>query len=275
MNKDKIIKLFELTRKVVLITGGAGFLAHTFAEVLADAGAIVILADIDVEGAKRQAKQLAEGNKTIESLLVDVTNKQSVESLVKKVAAKYRRIDVLINNAASNPKVTKEGLSKTAAFEDFPLKLWQENLDVDLTGMFLVNQAVGRQMVRQKKGAIINVSSIYGLVSPNQNLYKPAKGKQTQFKPTSYATSKAAIINFTRCLATYWAKSGIRVNCLVPGGVSENQPEDFLRQYAKFVPMGRMANKEELAGPILFLASDASSYMTGATLVVDGGWTAW
>jgi NAD(P)-dependent dehydrogenase (short-subunit alcohol dehydrogenase family) len=275
MNKEKIINLFKIDGKVIVITGGAGFLAKTYAEILADAGAIVVLADIDKEGVTKQMKQLSIGGRLIESLQVDVTDKKSVIQFVAEVVKKYKKIDVLINNAAINPKVVKKGIVGSSAFEDFPEELWKKELAVDLNGMFLISQAVGKQMLKQKKGVIINISSMYGLVSPNQNLYKPEKGEQTQFKPVSYATAKAAILNFTRYLATYWAKSGLRVNCLVPGGVYENQPDDFLVRYADFVPMGRMAKKEELTGPILFLASDASSYMTGATLVIDGGWTAW
>lgn len=273
--KNKTAELFSLKDKVVVITGGAGFLAKTYAETLFDADATVILADINGEEARKVAAELSNEEKKIEGLQVDVTKKTSVEKLVEQVVSKHNQIDILINNAAINPKVEKTGLSDSPPFEDFPVEVWQKDLNVDLTGMFLTSQAVVRQMIKQKHGVIINISSMYGLVSPNQNLYKPDDEKQTQFKPASYAASKAAVINLTRYLATYLAKYGIRVNCLAPGGIFQDQPEEFLKKYAKYVPMGRMGKAEELAGPVLFLASNASSYMTGTTLVIDGGWTAW
>lgn len=273
--KERIVELFNLDGKVVLLTGGAGFLARVYTEVLGDAGATVVLADIQEEEVRKRAEELSSDSRVVDGLPVDVTNKESVESLIKSVLSKHGKIDVLINNAAMNPKVEKTGLSNSPPFEDFPLEVWQKDLNVDLTGMFLMSQAAARQMIKQKNGVIINISSMYGLVSPNQNLYKPEEGEQTQFKPASYSTSKAAVINFTRYLATYLAKYGIRVNCLAPGGVFQDQSDEFLKKYAQFTPMGRMAKSEELTGPILFLASDASSYMTGATLVIDGGWTAW
>ena len=270
--------MFSLSGRVAVLTGGAGLLGKEYARALLNAGAKVVVADIRAEAAKSAVKELvaAVGGDAI-SCAVDISRKTEVERMVQTVVKKWGRIDILINNAAIDPKFdsTVAGEQRNA-FEDFPLELWQRSLDVDLTGTFLCCQAVGQVMLKQGGGVIVNISSTYGLVAPDQRLYE-REGEKTQslFKPVSYAVTKAGIAHLTRYLAAYWGKKNIRVNTLTPGGVLNEQGEEFVQMYASRTPMGRMANKDELCGALIFLVSDASSYMTGSNLVVDGGWTAW
>ena len=275
---DRIQDLFSLTGRVAILTGGAGMLGRQYLDILLSAGAKVVVADVRGEAAEQAAQHSLEtvGVEAI-GIQVDVSNKNDVEQMVANVLEKYGRIDILINNAAIDPKFDSDVANEQAyTFEDYPLELWQRSLDVDLTGAFLCAQAVGRVMVRQGRGVIVNVCSTYGLVGPDQRLYKrDAEVEQTLFKPASYAVTKAGVAQLTRYLAAYWGNSNIRVNTLTPGGVQNAQDEEFLRKYSARTPMGRMAEEDEMRGALLFLVSDASSYMTGANLVVDGGWTAW
>ena len=187
--------------------------------------------------------------------------------MVKKVVKKYGKIDVLVNNAAYQG----DDKLRTIPFEKLPLESWNKAIDVNLTGIFLCCQEIGKIMVKQKKGVIINISSTYGIVAPDQRIY----GKSHQNSAIFYAATKSAVLNLTRYLAAYWQGKGIRVNTLSPGGVEKNQEVNFKRKYSEKTMLGRMAKKDEYVGPIIFLASDASSYMTGSNLIVDGGWTAW
>jgi 2-deoxy-D-gluconate 3-dehydrogenase len=206
----------------------------------------------------------------------DVSSKPSVQSLVEQTLAEFGRVDILVNNAALDPKFDPEHAgSHINAFEDYPLDLWNESLSVNLTGMFLCAQAVARPMLLQKSGVIVNISSIYGMVGPDQRLYENSRARPRNYKPVTYSVTKNAVFGLTRYLATYWAGKNIRVNSLTLGGVFNNHDNEFIRRYSYRTPLGRMANKSEYCGAVLFLVSDASSYMTGANLVVDGGWTAW
>lgn len=269
---------FRLDGQVIIITGGAGLLGKEYTRAVAEAGGIPVVADIDSKAAVKVAKKVeAEtGAKTL-GLHVDVTDKDSVKAMVKQVLREFRRIDGLVNNAALNPKF--EGLhahEHTYSFEDFPLKLWNQSLAVDLTGMFLCAQAVAPAMLRAGKGSIVNISSTYGLVGPDQRLYQKNDPKApTSFKPVAYSVTKSAVLGLTRYLATYWAGKGIRVNALTPGGVYNGHDDEFVERYSFRTPLGRMAKKDEYNAALVFLLSDASSYMTGSNLVIDGGWTAW
>jgi NAD(P)-dependent dehydrogenase (short-subunit alcohol dehydrogenase family) len=187
--------------------------------------------------------------------------------MINLVIKKYSKIDVLINNAIF-PEI---GKIRNTSFENFPLDVWNKGLDVNLTGVFLCSQQVGKIMVKQKRGIIINISSIYGLQGPDQRIY----GNTKIVKSAMYAVTKGAILNFTRYMASYWNKTGIRVNTLSLGGVEENQDPSFKKNYSYKTMIGRMAKKDEYVGAILFLSSDASSYMTGSNLILDGGWTGW
>jgi NAD(P)-dependent dehydrogenase (short-subunit alcohol dehydrogenase family) len=204
-----------------------------------------------------------------------VTQPESVRQGVEKTMDRFGRLDILINSAALDPKFDPTHAEEQSnAFEDYPLELWNQALAVNLTGMFLCSQACVRPMLEQNAGVIINICSTYGLVGPDQRIYQKA-GQPPRFKPAYYSTTKAGVLGLTRYLASYYAEKGIRVNALSPGGVFNNHDEDFVQAYSARTILGRMARRDELNGAILFLASDASSYMTGANLVVDGGWTAW
>ena len=263
-----IKKLFDMKGRVVIITGAAGLLGSQYADGLSQAGANVVLADINYSECKKIEKNLiSKYDVSPMSIKLDLTNPKSIKSMVGKILKKYSKIDVLINNAADqgNPKL------RTTKFEDFPLSSWNKALDVNLTGVFLCCQEIGKTMIRQKRGVIVNISSTYGLVAPDQRIY----GKSGQNSAAFYASTKSALLNFTRYLASYWQGQGIRVNTLSPGGVEKNQNANFIKKYSEKTMLGRMAKKDEYVGAILFLSSDASSYMTGSNLVVDGGWTAW
>jgi 2-deoxy-D-gluconate 3-dehydrogenase len=242
------------------------------------AGARVVVADLGAEAAACAAKS-AVGDVGGEAVGwgVDVRQPAEVDKLASGVNGRFGRIDILINNAAIDPKFDTALAAREAnTFEDYPLELWQQSLDVNLTGAFLCCQSVGRFMVRRKSGVIVNISSTYGLVAPDQRLYqRSGEAVQTLFKPASYAVTKAGIAHLTRYLAAYWAGQGIRVNTLTPGGVFSAQDDEFVQKYSARTTLGRMAHRDEMNGALLFLVSDASSYMSGANLVVDGGWTAW
>ena len=201
-----------------------------------------------------------------------------MKNLVENAQREFGRIDGLINNAAIDPKFDQNTQTDDyghGAFENFPLDAWNQSLNVDLTGSFLCAQAVAPFFHAQNHGVIVNVSSIYGVVAPDQKLYERDTSSTRRFKPVTYSVTKGAILGFTRYLATYWGDKNIRVNALTPGGIFNDHDDEFTQRYNARVPLGRMANRDEMLGALLFLLSDASSYMTGANLVVDGGWTAW
>ncbi len=273
-------ELFDLTGRVAIVTGGAGMLGLRHAEAIAEAGGTPVLADLSSEALEAGVERLRERT-GVDALAVevDISNRDGVQAMVADVLNELGRIDILVNNAA----LTVRGGSETlegyfAPFEDYPLELWQRALDVNLTGTFLVTQAVGRVMVEQARGVVLNIAAVYGMVSPDHRIYEGILnqyGGQAFNTPISYSATKAAILNFTRYLATYWADKGIRVNSFSPGAVFDEHDETFVRNLTSRIPLARMAHKDEYKGAIVFLVSDASSYMTGANLVVDGGWTSW
>ena len=263
-----INKLFDLSNRVIVITGAAGLLGTQYAYGLSQSGANVVLADLNETKCKSLEKKIKKKFSTKPmSIKLDLTKKESILSMTSSILKKYSKIDVLINNAAyqGNPKIRSSG------FENLELETWNQAIDVNLTGVFLCCQSIGKQMIKQKSGNIINIASTYGLVGPDQRIY----GKSGQNSAIFYAATKSAILNLTRYLATYWEGKGIRVNTFSPGGVENKQDPDFIKKYSKKTPLGRMAKKDEYVASMVFLASDASSYMTGSNLIVDGGWTAW
>ncbi len=264
--------LFSLKNKTALVTGACGLLGREHCRALAEAGASVVAIDVDEAACQTFAAELGP---THLGLSADVTDRASLERVREAVLARYGSIDVLVNNAAINDMFENPALAaQQSMFEYYPLDLWRKSLEVNITGVFLCSQVFGAVMAEQGRGSIINIASTYGMVGPDQSIYQNERGEQTFYKSPSYPTTKGAIINFTRYLAAYWGRKGVRVNTLSPGGVENNQEPFFIQNYSRKTALGRMAQPTDYRGAIVFLASDASAYMTGANLVVDGGWTA-
>jgi NAD(P)-dependent dehydrogenase (short-subunit alcohol dehydrogenase family) len=267
-----MIELFSLKGKIAIVTGACGLLGKQHCIALMEAGANVVVADVDKEAAISFADSL--GKKHI-GVYLDVTSPRSLVDARDTVLEEYDQIDILVNNAAINDMFENPALAaEQSMFENYPLEMWQKSLDVNVTGVFLCSQILGTPMAKQGHGSIINIASTYGIVGPDQSIYRDEKGNQTFYKSASYPATKGAVVNFTRFLASYWGNRGVRVNTLSPGGVENNQKEWFKQNYNSKTPLGRMAEPTDYKGALIFLASDASAYMTGANLVVDGGWTA-
>lgn len=274
-------ELFRLDDRVVLVTGGAGLLGRRYCEALLQAGARVVMGDLDGQRAETLARELSANNAF--GLYQDVTNEQSVGETIDKVVDRFGRLDILVNNAALTVRGGSERLSPSdyfAPFEDYKREVWDQAINVNLTGMLLCAQAAGRQMLQQDPpgGVMVNISSTYGVVAPDQRLYEGVTSPYADAgfnTPVSYAVTKTAVLGLTRYLATYWGRKHIRVNALTPHGVFDQHDDSFVRNFVYRSPLGRMARNDEYRGALLFLVSDASSYMTGANLIVDGGWTAW
>lgn len=263
--------LFDLRGKVALVTGALGLIGKEHCKALAQAGATVIVADLNESECQAFADTLANGAM---GLGMDISFEQSVQLAASKIKNVFGKLDILVNNAAINDHFQESAnILAISSFENYPLTMFKKSWEVNVLGMFLVSQKMGQLMV-EKGGSIINIASTYGLVGPDQSLYKDPHGNQMFYKTPAYPTTKGAVINFTRYLASYWGEKGIRVNTLSPGGVENGQSDYFIQQYVQKTPLKRMAKSSDYAGALLFLASDASAYMTGANLVVDGGFTA-
>ena len=273
-------KLFDLQDRVAIVTGGTGLLGKEFCKTLTAAGASVVIADINSHKAQSLAEELTHAGYDALALPTDVTSLDSVHQMVTTTLDVLGRVDILVNSAALDPKFDPEHLQKegsksgSGAFESIPLELWNQALEVNLTGVFLCCQAAVQPMLAQGSGVIINLSSIYGLAAPDQRIYQRQE-KSEHYKPVYYPVTKSAILGLTRYLATYYAGKNIRVNAISPGGVYNGHDETFVEAYSARTVLGRMAEKDEMNGALLFLASDASAYMTGANIVIDGGWTTW
>ncbi|MGZ8697481.1 MAG: SDR family oxidoreductase [Gaiellaceae bacterium] len=254
--------LFSLDGRVAVVTGGAGQLGGEIARGLAARGAKVAIFDI---------AEAAEGD-GIKSFAVDVTDRSAIERAV----AELPDVPHVLVNAAAVDSPPDAPAEEVGPFEDYPSESFDQVMQVNVKGTLLACQVIGARMAEAGRGSIVNISSIYGMLSPVQELYDFRRGGgETFFKPVAYSVSKSALYNLTRYLATYWAKSGVRVNTLTLAGVANEQPQEFLDAYTARMPLGRMAEAHEVVGPVVFLASDASSYVTGANVVVDGGWSAW
>jgi NAD(P)-dependent dehydrogenase (short-subunit alcohol dehydrogenase family) len=270
--------LFDLTGRVAVITGGTGLLGQQHAESIASAGGIPVMADLRSDALDESSPAFKERFGPQACVLkVDITDPQSVQALLVEVLQRFGRLDILINNAANNPKMEKTTQVEFSRLENFPIDQWQTDLAVGLTGAFLCARVIGSHMAQQKRGVIVNVASDLAVIAPDQRLYRQ-KGlpeDRQPVKPVTYSVVKAGLVGLTRYLATYWAEAGIRVNAISPGGVYNDQPEEFVQRLVNLIPMGRMAQKDEYQAAMLFLCSDASSYMTGTNLVIDGGRSCW
>ena len=263
--------LFDLTGKTALITGGGGLLGPKHAEAIVEYGGKVILADWHKDRAKEKAELIGE-NASYEYM--DVTDKESIQSVVDK----YDKIDILINNAAKDPKVKKGGgLTPDSRFETMTEDYWKEGIDACINGTFLCSQIVSNKMLENGGGVILNIASDLGVIAPDQRIYRQdgVEDNLQNVKPITYSAAKWAVVGMTKYLSVYFAQRGIRVNCLSPTGVYNNHPEDFVKKLSNIIPMGRMSDIDEYKGAIVFLCSEASSYMTGENLIIDGGKSVW
>ena len=271
---------FDLTGRVAIITGGAGLLGVKHAEAITEMGGIPVLLDLDSEKAETRAKEIAAtyGVQTL-GLPTDITRPEAIADALSKTLEAFERVDILINNAANNPKVEGTGLSGAhwSRLENFPLEVWHQDLAVSLTGAFLCSQIIGSEMARRGKGVILNIASDLAVIAPDQRIYyqQGVPEEQQPVKPVSYSVVKAGLLGLTRYLATYWADKGVRVNAISPGGVYAGQDSGFVQRLSSLIPLGRMARADEYKAAIVFLVSDASSYMTGANLIIEGGRTCW
>lgn len=264
--------LFSLENKVAIVTGACGLLGTQHCQALSSAGAKVVVADLDEGACEKVAGGLGKGHLAVG---MDVTDKASLQAARERILKAYGRIDVLVNNAAINDMFENPLLAgRQSMFENYPLEMWDRSWKVNVSGVFLASQVLGGVMAEQGSGSIINIASTYGIVAPDQTIYRNEAGEQTFYKSPAYPVTKSAVIGFTKFLAAYWGDKGVRVNALSPGGVENRQDAFFRNNYSRRTLLGRMAAVSDYKGAIVFLASDASAYMTGANLVVDGGWTA-
>lgn len=266
---------FDLEGRVAAVTGGAGMLGREHALALFETGATVALLDVDGQGLADAVEQVTgESRGNALAIEVDITDQGAVRAAFAELVARAGRIDVLVNNAAIDPKVESPALSR---LESFPVEQWERELAVGLTGAFHCSREAGGWMAGHDGGAIVNVASDLAVIAPDQRLYRQeglAEAEQP-VKPVTYSVIKSGLLGLTRYLATYWADRGVRVNAISPGGVQAGQPEEFVARLSDRIPMGRMARHDEYRSAIQFLSSDASSYMTGQNLVLDGGRTVW
>ncbi len=275
------IEKFYIENKIVVITGGAGLLGKKHAEAVIEGKGIPVLIDISAQALDAAKKQLIDTygkNCSVECYTADITKSQRIKEISDDLIKKYEHIDVLINNAANNPKVEGNAANmKAIQFENFPMQMWIDDIAVGLTGAFVCAQIFGEVMARQGDGNILNISSDLGIIAPDQRIYRKEElsAEEQPVKPVTYSVIKHGLVGLTKYLATYYAEKGIRANTLCPAGVFNGQNEEFLDKLTNLIPMGRMANINEYKSTILYLISDASSYMTGSTVIVDGGRTCW
>jgi len=279
-NQNGFLAKFDLSGKFVLITGGAGLLGIEHARAILSANGNVILWDLDSNQLSDAFTKLLNEyeEKRVFSKVVDVTNESQILDSLKELNDKNIEIDVLVNNVASNPKYSKNGSnSEFSRLENFRLEDWNKEISIGLTSAFLCSKIIGTRMAQRRKGVILNIASDLSVIAPDQRLYRvnSLPIDLQPVKPVTYSVIKAGLVGLTKYLATYWSEEGIRVNSLSPGGVYDGQPEEFLKKISNLIPMGRMANREEYQSAVQFLCSDASSYMTGQNIVIDGGRSVW
>ena len=272
---------FSIRGKVCVVTGGGGLIGMKHTEAILEGEGIPVLLDIAPNGMERVKKAVTEEygeDRTVETFVTDITDRKALEEVRDRLLEKYGHIDVLINNAANNPKV--EEASKNLGpirFHNFPVEMWNQDLAVGLTGAMLCAQVFGEVMEKQRSGVVLNISSDYGLIAPDQRIYRKEglPEEEQMVKPVSYSVVKHGMIGLTKYLAVYWADKGIRVNTLCPASLENGQNEEFVRKISNLIPMGRMSRPDEYVCTVLYMISDATTYMTGSTVVLDGGRTSW
>ncbi len=270
--------LFRLDGRVAVITGGAGLLGYQHAATIAGLGGLPVLLDINAaELANNAARLEAESGCAALTLVADITDVDALRSAHQQLQAHHGRVDILINNAARNPKVENADGQDFSRLEHFPWEQWRQDLDVGLGGAFNCAKVFGHQMAQQGGGVIINIASDLGVIAPDQRLYRKEELELNEqpVKPVTYSVVKHGLIGLTKYLATYWCEQGVRCNALSPGGVYAGQNDVFVAKLAQLIPLGRMAGVDEYRGAIAFLCSDASSYMNGSNLIIDGGRSTW
>src|SRR6201996_3444671 len=274
-------KRYDLTGRTALVTGAGGLLGRQHTVALVDAGARVVITDIglaQLDAAIAAIKAIAPAADLV-PVAIDVTSQDSVHAAAEQLAGRGIAVDILVNNAAIDPKVTSTpGVMHSSRFEAFPVPQWQTEISVGLTGAMLCAQVFGGEMARRRRGVILNIASDLGVIAPDQRLYRQpnvTREEEQPVKPVTYSVIKHGLIGLTKYLATYWADHGVRVNAISPGGVFNNQDPAFVEKLTRLIPMGRMAHVDEYRSAIQFLCSDASSYMTGQNMVIDGGRSVW
>ncbi|SFJ77258.1 SDR family oxidoreductase [Bradyrhizobium sp. cf659] len=272
---------YDLTGRTALVTGAGGLLGRQHVAALSEAGARVVVTEIGLAQAEAAVTALKQSTPSADliALALDVTSQDSVRAANEQLAGRGVTVDILVNNAAIDPKVTSSpGVMHSSRFEAFPVPQWQTEIAVGLTGAMLCAQEFGGQMARHGRGVILNIASDLGVIAPDQRLYRQphvTREEEQPVKPVTYSVIKHGLIGLTKYLATYWADHGVRVNAISPGGVFNNQDPAFVERLTRLIPMGRMADVEEYRAAVQFLCSDASSYMTGQNLVMDGGRSVW
>ena len=279
MNKTKSVKQsFDLSDKVAVITGGAGLLGEKHAEAIAEFGGVPILLDIDEKSGIKKASRISnEYEVDCKFMLCDITDESQISSVRDSLLSKFGHIDILINNAAIDPKVEQKSGRNLSRLENFSIDQWNLELAVGLTGSMMCSTIFGYEMAKNGKGVILNISSDLGIIAPDQRIYRKEGLTENEqpVKPVTYSVIKHGMIGLTKYLATYWADKGLRCNALCPGGIYGDQPEDFVQRLVDLIPLGRMANIDEYKAAVVFMASDASSYMNGSVVSMEGGRTVW
>lgn len=277
----KKFERFDLTGRSALITGAAGLLGAEHAAALLESGATVVLTDIDEDGLASAHERLSRGSDASRILtrVMDVTRQSSIEAVAEELAVIRGRVDILVNNAAIDPKVRgEEGMLEPSRLENFSLDEWDSQIAVGLTGAFLCSKVLGSAMAKDGGGGVIlNIASDLSVISPDQRLYRKegSADDMQPVKPVTYSVIKAGLLGLTRYLATYWAERGVRANALSPGGVFDGQGEEFVKRLISLIPLGHMASRDDYRGAVQFLCSDASSYLNGQNIVMDGGRSVW
>jgi NAD(P)-dependent dehydrogenase (short-subunit alcohol dehydrogenase family) len=278
-DKDFLNNIFSLKDRVIVVTGASGLLGKKHVEAIASQGAIPVIVDVNEAGLQELYDHiLAEYSVECFIEIVDITNESNLSDSCLRIIKKYKKIDGLVNNAARNPSVSKEEKMNFSRLENFDKEVWDLDLSVGITGSFLCIKHYGYQIsLNESGGSIVNISSDLGIIAPDQRIYEQENlNKENQpVKPVSYSTVKSALLGLSRYVATYWADKNVRSNCLLPGGVQTDQDVVFINKLTKLIPLKRMARNNEYQAAVIFLLSDASSYMTGSNLIIDGGRSAW